>query len=118
MSDLVRLNISKEADICIRRMLPKVNKDPFSGTVNRSQLVSWIVLNFEFQLTKFLPRIQRDHFDNIAYLQSLVAKEKEAKKGGQSCAEFERIALLLRQERKLRGGEVPTISAKSEHENE
>ena len=83
MKNQKNIRISDEADRAVDRMVEEVNNEFDGGSVNRTELLSLIVLRFEKHLfKKSIPIIRKIHFDQLAYLESLVLKMKRAKSNG------------------------------------
>src|SRR4051812_23677749 len=73
-----------EAEIALERMVNTVNDGFAGGRISRHDLLSWIVLNFERQwLQQSLGALRADHFDQLAYLETVLADAKRARKEGQ-----------------------------------
>jgi hypothetical protein len=81
---LVTVRISEETEQIIQRMVDTINSGFTGGHINRSELVTWILAQFERQyLTDCMEQLRRDHFDPVIYLEGMVQQVKAAKaKGG------------------------------------
>ena len=78
-----KIGVSSEADAVLDRMVQKVNNG-FSGwRVTKNDLASWVLTYFENHgLNGALEKIRKDHFDQVAYLESVVKELKHARKAG------------------------------------
>ena len=65
------------------RILNKVNDGFAGGRVTKSDLASWIIKFFESHaLESNLEKIRKDHFDQVAYLETVIREMKQARKNG------------------------------------
>ena len=81
-----------DADHALDRVLAKVNDGFTGGRVTKNDLASWILIHFEQHMDSSIEKIRKDHFDQVAYLESVVKEMKRAKKAGESKPD---IATLL-----------------------
>ena len=80
---LAKISASTEADQALDRILEKVNTGFTGGRVTKVDLTSWLILYFESQsFEDCVEKIRRDHFDHVAYLESVVKEMKQARKSG------------------------------------
>ena len=82
-SKIAKFTGSLELEKAMDRMVATVNDGFSGGRVSRHDLVSWVVLYFEknyFQ--ECLENIRQDHFDQVAYLESVLRQAKQARKAG------------------------------------
>lgn len=88
--------ISAEANEALVRMVTAVNKDFREGKINRSELLSWIVLNISSQkFEKQISQIRKDHFDPLLALQALAADASRAKKSGEKFTKLDQVKSLF-----------------------
>lgn len=79
--EIPKILITTEADQCLEQMLKKVNDGFDSGRVKKTQLASWIMLEFYKQsFIRQMKKIRADHFDKIAHLKAIVKQMEAAKK--------------------------------------
>ncbi len=94
---LAKLNASSAADEALDRMLIRVNEGFAGGKVTKTQLTSWIILGFEKSyIEKSLLSIREDHFDEVSYLESVVATLKRSKKEGHPHADIDSMLSRFR----------------------
>jgi Fe-S cluster assembly ATPase SufC len=82
-SKIAKFTGSVELEKAMDRMMATVNDGFSGGRVSRHDLVSWVVLYFEkscFQ--ECVDNIRQDHFDQVAYLESVLKQAKQARKAG------------------------------------
>jgi chromosome partitioning protein len=79
-----KIATSVDADQALDRILSKVNDGFNGGRVTKNDLASWIIKDFEGRTDKFLEKIRKDHFDVVAYAESVVQEMKKARKAGAS----------------------------------
>ncbi len=81
--DSITIRISISAAEALRRMTNRVNEGFTGGRINRSELMSWTLIQFESKyLPECLERLREDHFDPVSYLESMVSQAKTAKANG------------------------------------
>jgi len=81
--NLVMVRISKNAEAALQRMVGTTNDGFTGGQINRVELISWILIQFESRyLTECLEQLRHDHFDPVTYLESMVKQVKEARATG------------------------------------
>ncbi len=88
-SKIAKFTGSIELEQAMDRMVAAVNEGFSGGKVSRHDLVSWAVLYFEkncFQ--ECIERIRQDHFDQVAYLESVLKQAKQARKAGAAGPDF------------------------------
>jgi hypothetical protein len=60
-----------------------VNDGFAGGRVSKTDLTTWIILDFEkYRIEDNLEKIRKDHFDQVAYLESVLKEMKLARKSG------------------------------------
>ena len=80
-----KIHLSTEADDVLEEMVKLTNEDFSSGRVKKSQLLSWIIIDFKkAQFQKRLAKIRDDHFDKIAHLKSVIKDMEAAKREGKN----------------------------------
>lgn len=100
---LAKLSATLEADQSLDRMVQNANENFSGGRVTKTQLLSWILVYFEkTRYAELKSFIQRDHFDQMTYLESLLGEMKRARKMGQSSPD---LASILSELTSARGGE-------------
>lgn len=77
-----KIGISSTADEALDRMVIKANDGFNGGRVSKNDLTSWIICEFEKRFDANLEHIRKDHFDQVAYLESVVREMKQAKRDG------------------------------------
>ena len=78
-----KIATSQPADLSLERMLEKVNDGFRGGRVSKLELASWIVTHFETHLFEAtIPDIRQAHFEEIAYLESLLKEVKASRRPG------------------------------------
>jgi hypothetical protein len=92
-----KVNITEEAGKAVDRMIQDLNSEFSGGKINRTELLSWIAINFESngysEETK--KSIRKQYFDQVAYLGTVLAKMKQAKKNGEDIPSLEEILPLF-----------------------
>ena len=111
-SKIAKFTGSIELEQAMDRMVAKINDGFSAGRVTKHDLVSSAVLYFEkscFQ--EFIERIRLDHFDQVAYLESVLRQAKQARRDGQAVPDMAaRLAPLVSQPRSA----VPRKSRKAD----
>ena len=92
---------SAEMDQGMDRMVAAVNDGFAGGRVTKHDMVSWAVLYFEMHCFKdCIEKVRQDHFDQVAYLESVLKEAKKARKDGQAAPDLAtRLAPLVSQPR-------------------
>ncbi|MBI3556392.1 MAG: hypothetical protein HY074_09035 [Deltaproteobacteria bacterium] len=73
-----------ETEQAADRMVQAVNDGFSGGRVTKHEMVSWAILYFEKHcFLDCMERIRQDHFDQVAYLESVLREAKKARKEGQ-----------------------------------
>ena len=76
---LIRLNVTEEANAALERVIVSVNDGFTGGKIHKTELVSWVIQDFEKRLCAgTISEIRNAHFDQLHYLESVI---KELKKG-------------------------------------
>lgn len=98
--DLYRLTMTRDAEKALVEMLDKVNTGFSGGRINRTEMVSWALIQLNKDLSEnHLQDIRAIHFDELAALESMYKKAKES---GVVSAELRSILL------KQTGFDAPT----------
>lgn len=103
---IAKIGVSIEADQALDRILPKANDGFVGGHVNKNALASWIILNFESRSDSMIEKIRKDHFDKIAYLDSIVKELKKARKSGTELPDINTLLAPI-------ASEIKSISAQN-----
>ena len=83
MEQIPKIHLSNQADKALDEMLTLTNKDFSSGRVKKTQLLSWIILDFYAnRFAASVKKIRADHFDKITHLRSIIKEIEAAKKQG------------------------------------
>ncbi len=91
-----KITVTAKADAALDEMILKINTDFKSGRVQKFQLASWIILNFEKSLSaKVIKQIQNEHFDKLAHLRSVTLEVIEAQKSGKEIKLDELLSPLM-----------------------
>jgi len=86
---LSKLSASPEADQALDRMLVLLNDGFTAGRITKCNLLTWLVLDFEkTRYQDCVDQIRRDHFDEVAYLESVVRQAKKARQDGTSSVDL------------------------------
>ena len=95
-SKIAKFTGTIELEQSMDRMVATVNEGFSGGKVSRHDLVSWAVLYFEkscFQ--ECLEEIRQDHFDQVAYLESVLKQAKQARKAGSNVPDISTLLAPL-----------------------
>lgn len=99
---IAKIGASLEADQSLDRMLPKINEGFTGGRVTKNDLASWVILYFEkHNLDGAIDKIRKDHFDQLAYLESVVKEMKQARKSGSSMPDINALLAPVASQIKL-----------------
>lgn len=80
---IAKIGVSTEADQALDRMVAKTNEGFTGGRVSKNDLTSWIIEHFENHgLDAVIEKIRKEHFDSVAYLESVVREMKQARRNG------------------------------------
>lgn len=116
---LAKIAVTVEADQALDEMLIKVNTGFQGGKVGKQELASWAIKHLEENgIDGFIEAIRAAHFDELAYLGSVLKELRAAKREGRTEADLRTmLAPLVGAEPKPRGVRAPRIpvaeSAKS-----
>jgi len=90
---LAKLAATPVADEALDRMVKATNDGFTAGRLTKTELLSWAILYFErHSFEKCVEKIREAHFDQVAYLESVVREMKGARKSG---ADGKNLAELL-----------------------
>lgn len=107
MESIPKIHLSTEADQVLEEMVRLTNENFLSGRVKKTQLLSWIVLDFhKAQFQKRLEKIRADHFDKIAHLRSVIKNLEEAKRQGKEIRVESLLTPLKRQKSPMKQPEA------------
>ncbi len=82
---LIKITIRQKADENLSRMVQEVNSGFAGGRVNKTDLVSWIITHFHNNgFASSIKAIRDDHFDQIAYLKSVIKTARLAKRSSET----------------------------------
>ncbi len=77
--DLYRITMTRDAEKALGDLLEKVNSGFIGGKINRTQLVSWALMNLNREITENqLQDLRAAHFDDLSALELLYRKAKES----------------------------------------
>lgn len=81
LEEVVKITMSKEAETQLTRVMERVNDGFEAGRINRQELASWAVLRFAQECNADVIRsIRQEHFDEVAFLESVLRRGKETGK--------------------------------------
>ncbi|HAR43296.1 MAG TPA: hypothetical protein DCS07_11820 [Bdellovibrionales bacterium] len=79
--EVVKITISKDAEVNLVRILERVNDGFEAGRINRQELASWALMRFaEDCADDTIRSIRMEYFDEMAFLESILKKSKESGK--------------------------------------
>lgn len=82
---LSKIAIAKVADEALDRMVTSANENFTAGRITKVDLASWIIEYFEIQcFERCRERIQKEHFDEVTYLESVVEQLRKSRKEGRN----------------------------------
>ncbi|MGE4232080.1 MAG: hypothetical protein AB7F43_02015 [Bacteriovoracia bacterium] len=115
---IAKIGISDAADQALDKMLMQVNDGFQGGRVSKNDLASWALLAFEkHYLKEHIEAIRKDHFDKVAYLQSVVNQLKAAKKSGTTVEVSELLAPLSSEIKNISARKKPRANQSEIEEN-
>lgn len=115
---IAKIGVSTDADQALDRMLSKSNDGFTGGRVSKNDLASWIVLHFENHgFDNALEKIRKDHFDQVAYLESVVKEMKQARKSGAAMPDINTLLAPVASQIKSISAQKKPRSEKSEPQN-
>lgn len=100
MEQLPKVAISAESDKYLEDIRKSVNDGFSSGRVTKGQLAAWIIAEFWANLTqKQVEKIRSDHFDEVAHLEGVVQRLKDARRANAQLAVQDLLAPVLQKQR-------------------
>lgn len=100
MEQVPKVAITAESDKYLEDIRKSVNDGFSSGRVTKGQLAAWIIAEFWANLTqKQVEKIRADHFDEVAHLEGVVLRLKEARKTNTPLAVQDLLAPVLQKQR-------------------
>ena len=108
----IKICVSQEADQAIDRMMVKANTGFAGGKVSKTDMASWILIQFESQgLESCIEKIRKDHFDQVSYLESVLKEMKHARKNGGDAPDL--TVLLAPVTSNLKGTQKKRVSSEA-----
>lgn len=75
---------TQEMDQALDRMVASVNENFSGGRISKHDMLSWAVLYFEKESFRdSIEKVRQDHFDQLAYLESILKQAKKARRNGE-----------------------------------
>ncbi|MCM2279248.1 MAG: hypothetical protein NDJ89_14330 [Oligoflexia bacterium] len=79
--ELYRISVSKAAEEALSSVVDRVNSGFEGGKVNRTQVLNWVLVRYaESCGDAEIREIRAEHFDDIAFLESVLRKAKKSGK--------------------------------------
>jgi hypothetical protein len=104
-SKIAKFTGSIEAEAALDRMVRAANDGFSGGRVTRHDLVSWMFHYFEKQCFQgCIERIRQDHFDQVAYLESVLKQAKQARRSGTAAPDLAELLSPLNKPSKSERG--------------
>lgn len=89
------IKISEDANQSVETMLKIVNEGYLGGKISRTDLISWILIEFQkAHISQSIESIRKQSFDQVRYLESVVKLLKESRRNGKVIPSFELPAPL------------------------
>jgi len=77
-NEIVKITISKEAELRMAEVLERINDGFAAGKVNRQDLASWALKRFAEECNAdLINAVREDHFNEFALLESILRRGKE-----------------------------------------
>jgi hypothetical protein len=96
---LAKIAITTDSDAALVQALEKVNKNNSGGRVTKTDLASWFILKFATDLTdQSIDQIRTAHFNQVAYLDSLVRGLKQSGRDSLSMDEIVNLQAMMKQQ--------------------
>ncbi len=110
---LAKIAVTVEADQALDDMLIKVNTGFQGGKDGKQELASWAIKHLaESGIDGFVEAIRAAHFDELAYLGSVLKELRAARRNGRADADIRAmLAPLVGPEPKIRGGRAQRLPA-------
>ena len=100
---LIKITIRGQADEKLGEMVQQVNTGFDGGRVNKTDLVSWIITHFRDKgFSDAIKSIREAHFDEIAYLQSVIKTARIAKRSSESPADLTKLLSPITNKREFK----------------
>ena len=88
----VKIAVSVDAEKALEEMVVQVNDGFSGGRVTKQDLASWLVKYFAREaFSRCVENLRADHFDQVAHLEAVLRKAKEARRSGAANAEVDSI---------------------------
>ncbi|HLD99207.1 MAG TPA: hypothetical protein VJB59_03045 [Bdellovibrionota bacterium] len=88
----VKIGISEEAEKGLEAMVAKTNEGFSGGRVSKQDMASWIIRYFEREaFSRCMEMVREDHFDQVAHLEAVLRRAKEARRSGVQKDELAKI---------------------------
>lgn len=85
-----KVNLRKETDEAVNRMLEVVNVGFSSGKVTKTDLINWVLTKCEQEfIARWIEEIRKDHFDQLRHMEKLLKDMKKKQKEGEKIPKFE-----------------------------
>jgi hypothetical protein len=95
--NLVKCSMTATAAAALNEMINLANEDFAEGKVNKTALLSWIVLDFkERGFAKVLPRLRQDHTDPVKALRAFAEQIESARREGKSASVVSQIQAMIK----------------------
>ena len=79
--EIYRVSVSKAAEEALSTVVERVNNRFEGGKVNRTQILNWVLVRFAETLGDAeIREIRAEHFDDVAFLESVLRKAKKTGK--------------------------------------
>lgn len=96
---LAKIAITTDSDAALVQALEKVNKNNPGGRVTKTDLASWFILKSATDLTdQSIDQIRTAHFNQVAYLDSLVRGLKQSGRDSLSMDEILNLQTMMKQQ--------------------
>lgn len=96
---LAKIAITTDSDAALVQALEKVNKNNPGGRVTKTDLASWFILKSAADLTdQSIEQIRTAHFNQVAYLDSLVRGLKQSGRDFLSMDEIVNLQAMMKQQ--------------------
>ncbi len=93
---VAKIAVTGEADKALERMIGLVNEGFKGGRVGKQELASWVILYFERKsLRDCMDSVRTEHFDQVAYLSSVIKDLRSSKKAGREAVNIEAMLAPL-----------------------
>jgi hypothetical protein len=104
---IYKVNISEDANKKIESMLEDLGKEN-TIKINKQKLLSWIIIQYEkTQFQKSKVQIQKDHFNNVEYLNSVLKKIKNTENQDEALKEYLKVLILKKPKKQANKESLP-----------